>query len=120
MIEEPVTPDSEKNLNSEKIAEEKAIHLAQCGDASRFEQLYRKYNRYVYALCLRMTKNAAEAEDLTQEAFLQAFRKIHTFRSESRLHVAASSDRQYRVDPLSQKATPTSIAGRDDGAKRRI
>jgi RNA polymerase sigma-70 factor, ECF subfamily len=84
MIEEPITPDSDKNLDSEKIAEEKAVHLAQRGDASGFEQLYSKYSRYVYALCLRMTKNAAEAEDLTQNAFLQAFRKIHTFRGESR------------------------------------
>jgi RNA polymerase sigma-70 factor (ECF subfamily) len=37
----------------------------------------------VYSLCLRITRNAADAEELTQEAFLQAFRKIHTFRGES-------------------------------------
>lgn len=86
MTEEPVTPNSDANLDSEKITEEKAIHLAQCGDASGFEQLYRKYNRYVYAVCLRMTKNAAEAEDLTQDAFLQAFRKIDSFRGESRFY----------------------------------
>lgn len=71
---------------AETIAEEKAIHRAQSGDAIGFEQLYRKYNRQVYAVCLRMAKNAAEAEDLTQEAFLQAFRKIHTFRGESRFY----------------------------------
>jgi RNA polymerase sigma-70 factor (ECF subfamily) len=86
MTEKPITPDSEVNLDAEKIAEEKAIHLAQCGDASGFEQLYRKYNRYVYAVCLRMTKDAAVAEDLTQDAFLQAFRKIDSFRGESRFY----------------------------------
>jgi RNA polymerase sigma-70 factor, ECF subfamily len=60
--------------------------LAQRGDAIGFQQLYRKYSRHVYALCLRMTRNAAEAEDLTQDAFLQAFRKIRTFRGESRFY----------------------------------
>ena len=84
MTEERMTPDADIGLDPEKAAEEKAIHLAQRGDATGFEQLYRKYSRYVYALCLRMTRNAAEAEDLTQDAFLQAFRKIHTFRGESR------------------------------------
>jgi RNA polymerase sigma-70 factor (ECF subfamily) len=37
----------------------------------------------VYAVCLRMVGDATEAEDLTQEAFLLLFRKIHTFRGES-------------------------------------
>lgn len=86
MPEEPMTPDCDMSLDAEQIAEQKAIHLAQRGDASGFEQLYRKYHRHVYGLCLRMTKNAAEAEDLTQDAFLQAFRKIHTFRGESRFY----------------------------------
>ncbi|HKS80058.1 MAG TPA: sigma-70 family RNA polymerase sigma factor [Candidatus Acidoferrales bacterium] len=48
-----------------------------------FERLYRLHNRRVYSLCLRMVGNTAEAEDLTQEAFLQLFRKISTFRGES-------------------------------------
>lgn len=41
------------------------------------------HSRRVYSLCLRMVSNPAEAEDLAQEAFLQLFRKIHTFRGES-------------------------------------
>jgi RNA polymerase sigma-70 factor (ECF subfamily) len=41
------------------------------------------HSRRVYALCLRMIGDPVEAEDLTQEAFLQLFRKIHTFRGES-------------------------------------
>jgi RNA polymerase sigma-70 factor (ECF subfamily) len=59
------------------------IRLAQQGDGSAFEFLYRLYCRRVYALCLRMVRETREAEDLTQEAFLQLFRKIHTFRGES-------------------------------------
>ncbi|HEX9918212.1 MAG TPA: RNA polymerase sigma factor [Pyrinomonadaceae bacterium] len=53
------------------------------GDLSAFEELYARHNRRVYSLCLRMTQNVAEAEDLAQEAFIQLFRKIGSFRGES-------------------------------------
>ena len=60
-----------------------AIERAKQGDAEAFEFLFGLHKRRVYSLCLRMTANTAEAEDLTQEAFLQLFRKIATFRGES-------------------------------------
>ena len=63
--------------------EARAIRLAQQGDAAAFEQIYRAHSRRVYALCLRMIGNPAEAEEFTQDAFLQLFRKIHTFRGDS-------------------------------------
>ncbi len=66
-----------------KLTEAEAIELAKQGDAEAFEILYNLHKRRVYSLCLRMTTNTAEAEDLTQEAFLQLFRKIGTFRGES-------------------------------------
>ncbi len=66
-----------------KMTETEIIHRAQRRDATAFEWLYKAHSRRVYALCLRMLGNASEAEDLTQEAFLQLFRKIHTFRGES-------------------------------------
>jgi RNA polymerase sigma-70 factor (ECF subfamily) len=53
------------------------------GDIAAFEKLYERHNRRVYSLCLRMTQNAAEAEDLAQEAFIQLFRKIGSFRGDS-------------------------------------
>jgi RNA polymerase sigma-70 factor (ECF subfamily) len=59
------------------------IRLAQQGDAASFERIYRLHCRRVYALCLRIARDPNEAEDLTQEAFLQLFRKIDTFRGES-------------------------------------
>jgi RNA polymerase sigma-70 factor, ECF subfamily len=55
-------------------------------DTSRavdFDAIYHSHRRRVYALCLRMAGNWADAEDLTQEAFLQLFRKIDTFRGDS-------------------------------------
>jgi RNA polymerase sigma-70 factor (ECF subfamily) len=65
------------------LAEAEAIERARQGDAGAFEALYALHKRRVYSLCLRMTGNTAEAEDLTQEAFLQLYRKIATFRGES-------------------------------------
>ena len=53
------------------------------GDMPAFEELYRRHNRRVYALCLRMTQNVSEAEDLTQEVFINLFRKVGSFRGDS-------------------------------------
>ena len=65
------------------LTEAKAIVRAREGDAAGFEHLYRAHCRRVYGVCIRMTKNSADAEDLTQQAFLQLFGKIGTFRGES-------------------------------------
>ena len=53
------------------------------GDMTAFQELYERHNRRVYSLCLRMTANPTEAEDLAQEVFIQLFRKIGSFRGES-------------------------------------
>ncbi len=53
------------------------------GDLLPFEELFKLHHRKVYAVCLRMIGNTAEAEDLTQEVFVQVFRKLATFRGES-------------------------------------
>ena len=51
--------------------------------AQLFEQVFRLHHRRVYSICLRMSGNPAEAEDLTQDVFLNVFRKLGTFRGES-------------------------------------
>src|SRR5579871_1983740 len=79
----PGTVTRTRRTDTSEMNEAEAIRLAQQGDAGAFERLYRLHSRRVYALCLRMIGNAAEAEDLTQEAFMQLFRKIKTFRGES-------------------------------------
>ncbi len=61
----------------------KLVERAKKGDEAATEELYRLHSRRVYGLCIRMVANQAEAEDLTQDIFLQAFRKIHTFRGEA-------------------------------------
>ena len=65
------------------MTEREIVRLAQTGDEMAFEHLYNAHHRRIYALCHRMTRNPGLSEDLTQETFLLAFRKIQTFRSES-------------------------------------
>src|ERR1044071_2525616 len=62
------------------------------GDEAAFEEIHRRYRRPVYALALRMTRNAADAEDLTQESFLNVLRNVGSFRGE-----AAFSSWLYRL-----------------------
>ena len=63
--------------------EPEVLARAQAGDHQAFAHLYSLHKRRIYSLCLRMVGNIAEAEDLTQEAFLQLHRKIATFRGDS-------------------------------------
>jgi RNA polymerase sigma-70 factor, ECF subfamily len=72
-----------EQADTDDLSEAEAIRLACGGDSNAFEFLYKLHSRRVYGVCLRLTANTAEAEDLTQEAFLQLFRKIQTFRGES-------------------------------------
>jgi RNA polymerase sigma-70 factor, ECF subfamily len=66
---------------SENVLVKRAID----GDGDAFASLFQLHRGRVYAVCLRMTNNPADADDLTQEAFIQAFRKLSTFRGESAL-----------------------------------
>jgi RNA polymerase sigma-70 factor (ECF subfamily) len=59
------------------------VARAQRGSARAFEALYRAHVDRVYGLCLRMTGNVGEAEDCTQEAFIQAWNKLDRFRGDS-------------------------------------
>jgi RNA polymerase sigma-70 factor, ECF subfamily len=62
---------------------DQGVQIHPASGADDFDSIYHSYRRRVYALCLRMVRNPADAEDLTQEAFLRLFRKIGTFRGDS-------------------------------------
>ena len=64
-------------------SERQAIEQLKMGDTAAFEFIYQLHKRRVYNLCLRIAGNRAIAEELTQEAFLNVFRKIQTFRGEA-------------------------------------
>src|SRR6202021_1204195 len=55
------------------------VQRAQAGDEQAFATLFQMHQKRVYSVCLLMTKDVAEAEDLTQEAFLQVFRTVGSF-----------------------------------------
>ncbi len=65
------------------LDEQSWVERAQQADTAAFEALYRMHVDKVYGLCLRMTGNVAEAEDCTQEAFIQAWNKLSKFRGDS-------------------------------------
>jgi RNA polymerase sigma-70 factor, ECF subfamily len=67
----------------DQLSDYELAQRAAKGSVEAFELLYQRHNRRVYSLCLRMTANTAEAEDITQEVFIQLFRKLASFRGES-------------------------------------
>lgn len=71
---------SEMKLNR---PDRELVRLAAEGDAAAFEEIHSRYRRLVYAIALRMTRNPADAEDLTQESFISVLRKIGSFRGEA-------------------------------------
>ncbi len=68
------------------VSTAKDIDLAKTaghGNMAAFEELYKRHHRRVYSVCLRMLQNTSEAEDLTQDVFIQLYRKIGSFRGDS-------------------------------------
>lgn len=73
-------------IDAANISSAPDFQLAQAaarGDMAAFEEIYQRHHRRVYSICLRMLQNAYEAEDLTQDVFIQLYRKIGSFRGDS-------------------------------------
>ncbi len=87
--EQGVKVDEVSFIKSEPISDlnkAKDIELARAatgGDMFAFEEIYKRHHRRVYSICLRMLQNTSEAEDLTQDVFIQLYRKIGSFRGDS-------------------------------------
>ena len=87
---------AETQAESPELTDADVVRLAQRGDANAFERVYRLHSRKIYNLCLRMVGNPTEAEDLTQDVFLQLLRKISTFRGESASSTVDSSFHEFK------------------------
>ena len=72
-----MTPEHEKHC----------IERVLKGDANAFEHLVHAYEKTVYNLALRTLGNREDAEDITQEAFLKAYRSLDSFRGDSKFSV---------------------------------
>jgi RNA polymerase sigma-70 factor (ECF subfamily) len=77
------TAGVEKSEGLEKATDIVLARSAANGDMFSFEELYQRHHRRVYSICLRMLQNTSEAEDLTQDVFIQLYRKIGSFRGDS-------------------------------------
>lgn len=75
------SPNVVANLGAAKDLE--LTKLASTGDMGAFEEIYKRHHRRVYSICLRMLQSPTEAEDLTQDVFIQLYRKIGSFRGDS-------------------------------------
>jgi RNA polymerase sigma-70 factor (ECF subfamily) len=65
------------------MTDDQLVARAQDGDLPAFEELVKQYQREVYGLACRMVSDVEEAKDLTQQAFLQAFVHIRSFRRDA-------------------------------------
>jgi RNA polymerase sigma-70 factor (ECF subfamily) len=70
-------------MSESRQVEQAVIEQWKAGDTAQFDVLYSKYKRRIFSLCLRMVGDHAIAEELAQEAFITAFRRIDTFRGDS-------------------------------------
>lgn len=75
---------TETSLSDPRTAKDlELVKVAATGNMAAFEEIYRRHHRRVYSVCLRMLQNTSEAEDLTQDVFIQLYRKIGSFRGDS-------------------------------------
>ena len=73
----------EAKVNVSELTDYELTQRSSKGDMVAFEEVYQRHHRRVYSICLRMLKNTTEAEDLTQDVFIQLHRKIGSFRGDS-------------------------------------
>ena len=106
------------------------VSRATTGDVDAFESLYRQHVGRIHAVCLRLTANPALAEELTQEAFLRAWRKLSSFRGDAKFsswlhrlavnvvlsHHRARSRRRLGLVPLEDAAEPAAPPKRDSAS----
>ena len=87
---------------------EELVRRAQAGDGAAWGELYRRFHTRIYALALHVSGSRAEAEDITQDTFLRAWRRLDTFAHRSELFTWL-----YRI------ALNRALNVRRDGARRR-
>lgn len=108
---------------SVRVEEAGLVADAAAGDVGAFEELYRRNQGRIYALCLRMSGNPEAAEELVQEAFVRAWQKLSTFRGRSAFstwlhrvtvnvvlgHRRSSSRREARHLEAAEHAVPDNV-----------
>ncbi len=69
----------------DRVTDEELVHRAQDGDPAAFDEIVERHKGVVFRAALAALRNREDAEDVTQETFITAYRKLDTFRGESQL-----------------------------------
>jgi RNA polymerase sigma-70 factor (ECF subfamily) len=116
---------AEPHNNADRQEENELVLSVLAGNSNAFDILYQRHARHIYLVCLRMVDDPTAAEDLAQEAFILAYRRLGTFRQEARfstwLHTIAVNTvlmffRKKRAG-FREQTLDTGGAGNDDGSK---
>ena len=123
-MEQPIEPADVPPGSSTADPDECLVTKAKTGDPAAITELYRRHERRVFNLALRMTNNSWDAADLTQEVFIKVFANLAGFKGEARfttwMHRVATNVvydhlRRRRVDPVDDETLQrlvTTPAGR--------
>jgi RNA polymerase sigma-70 factor (ECF subfamily) len=97
----------QKNKSIQREEEKALVHRCRRGDMDAFARLMRLYEKQIYNYTYRMLGNYAEAEDLTQDIFIAAFRGIRRFRGDAKfstwLYRIAMNQTRNRIKYLSRR-----------------
>jgi RNA polymerase sigma-70 factor (ECF subfamily) len=103
------------------------VALSQTGDHGAFETLINKHQRMIYSLCYRMTGSLADAQDLAQETFIEAYRHLAGYRAEARFsswlyRIGVNrclnwKKRQALERRLKEEKPPEAVTSSEDGAR---
>ena len=69
----------------ERVTDEELVQRAQAGDSAAFDEIVERHKGAVFRAALAALRNREDAEDVTQETFITAYRKLDAFRGESQL-----------------------------------
>ena len=105
---------------SERDVDQLLVERVQSGDKKAFELLFAKYQRKIGRLVSRLVRDQAEIEDVTQEAFIKAYRALPQFRGESAFYtwlyrIAINTAKNYLVSQ--GRRAPTSTENDADEAE---
>ena len=88
------------------------------GDVNAFERLVTEYEKAVYAIAQRMTGNAEDAADMTQETFIKAYNSLQSFRGDSKFSVCSTASQAMCVWTFCGDHGPASSDHPSGGRKR--
>jgi RNA polymerase sigma-70 factor, ECF subfamily len=103
---------------SDRVVDQELVERAQAGDKRAFDLLVLKYQRKVQRLVARFVRDSGEIDDVTQEAFIKAYRALPTFRGEAAFYtwiyrIAINCAKNYLSSP-GRRIVPFSSLEKDD------